>query len=436
MNVREAVYRSLIRIEKEKKYSSLELDSVISDMDLQGNDKAFFTTLLYGVIERKITLDYIISVYSNRPLNRLDLATVVILRLGLYQLFFLDRVPISAAVNESVKLAARYSSRSKAFINSILRKAALEKEIPLPDKERDFLFYLSVKYSLPSSICSIWQHDYSEFGEDFLSFVNSSPFITLRVNTLKCTMEDVCKKFSNVSQKCSLAPSGVKLTSRVPISELELENGKYFVQDEASQMAVEVLGAEKGETVIDVCACPGGKSFGAAIDMENCGRVYSLDIHKSKLSLISSGAKRLGIDIIIPREHDSSSAICELLGSADRVICDVPCSGLGVIAKKSDLRYKDLDDLASLSELQYKILCSSAGYLKEGGVLVYSTCTLHKAENEDIVNKFLSEHSGFSLAPFIVGKISCQGMLTLFPHIHSTDGFFIAKIVKQQIKAP
>ncbi len=431
MNVREAVYRSLIRIEKEKKYSSLELDSVISDMDLQGNDKAFFTALLYGVIERKITLDYIISVYSNRPLNRLDLATVVILRLGLYQLFFLDRVPISAAVNESVKLAARYSSRSKAFINSILRKAALEKEIPLPDKERDFLFYLSVKYSLPSSICSIWQHDYSEFGEDFLSFVNSSPFITLRVNTLKCTMEDVCKKFSNVSQKCSLAPSGVKLTSRVPISELELENGKYFVQDEASQMAVEVLGAEKGETVIDVCACPGGKSFGAAIDMENCGRVYSLDIHKSKLSLISSGAKRLGIDIIIPREHDSSSAICELLGSADRVICDVPCSGLGVIAKKSDLRYKDLDDLASLSELQYKILCSSAGYLKEGGVLVYSTCTLHKAENEDIVNKFLSEHSGFSLAPFIVGKISCQGMLTLFPHIHSTDGFFIAKIVKQ-----
>lgn len=431
MNVREAVYRSLIRIEKEKKYSSLELDSVISDMDLQGNDKAFFTALLYGVIERKITLDYIISVYSNRPLNRLDLATVVILRLGLYQLFFLDRVPISAAVNESVKLAARYSSRSKAFINSILRKAALEKEIPLPDKERDFLFYLSVKYSLPSSICSIWQHDYSEFGEDFLSFVNSSPFITLRVNTLKCTMEDVCEKFSNVSQKCSLAPSGVKLTSRVPISELELVKGDYFVQDEASQTAVEVLGAEKGETVIDVCACPGGKSFGAAIDMENCGRVYSLDIHKSKLSLISSGAKRLGIDIIIPREHDSSSAICELLGSADRVICDVPCSGLGVIAKKSDLRYKDLDDLASLSELQYKILCSSAGYLKEGGVLVYSTCTLHKAENEDIVNKFLSEHSGFSLAPFIVGKISCQGMLTLFPHIHSTDGFFIAKIVKQ-----
>lgn len=431
MNVREAVYRSLIRIEKEKKYSSLELDSVISDMDLQGNDKAFFTALLYGVIERKITLDYIISVYSNRPLNRLDLATVVILRLGLYQLFFLDRVPISAAVNESVKLAARYSSRSKGFINSILRKASLEKEIPLPDKERDFLFYLSVKYSLPSSICSIWQHDYSEFGEDFLSFVNSSPFITLRVNTLKCTMEDVCEKLSNVSQKCSLAPNGVKLTSRVPISELELENGKYFVQDEASQTAVEVLGAEKGETVIDVCACPGGKSFGAAIDMENCGRVYSLDIHKSKLSLISSGAKRLGIDIIIPREHDSSSAICELLGSADRVICDVPCSGLGVIAKKSDLRYKDLDDLASLSELQYKILCSSAGYLKEGGVLVYSTCTLHKAENEDIVNKFLSEHSGFSLAPFIVGKISCQGMLTLFPHIHSTDGFFIAKIVKQ-----
>lgn len=431
MNVREAVYRSLIRIEKEKKYSSLELDSVISDMDLQGNDKAFFTTLLYGVIERKITLDYIISVYSNRPLNRLDLATVVILRLGLYQLFFLDRVPISAAVNESVKLAARYSSRSKGFINSILRKASLEKEIPLPDKERDFLFYLSVKYSLPSSICSIWQHDYSEFGEDFLSFVNSSPFITLRVNTLKCTMEDVCEKFSNVSQKCSLAPSGVKLTSRVPISELELVKGDYFVQDEASQTAVEVLGAEKGETVIDVCACPGGKSFGAAIDMENCGRVYSLDIHKSKLSLISSGAKRLGIDIIIPREHDSSSAICELLGSADRVICDVPCSGLGVIAKKSDLRYKDLDDLASLSELQYKILCSSAGYLKEGGVLVYSTCTLHKAENEDIVNKFLSEHSGFSLAPFIVGKISCQGMLTLFPHIHSTDGFFIAKIVKQ-----
>lgn len=430
MNVRELVFRSLERMEKEKKYSSLELDSVIEKADLHNEDKSFFTNILYGVTERRITLDYIISLYSSKPIGRLDLSTLIILRMGVYQLLFLDRVPKSAAVNESVKLALRYSSRSVSFVNAILRKASLLSEIPLPDKNSSPLLYLSVKYSLPRQICELWQKDYSEYGEELFSFVNGAPYITLRVNTLKSSTEAVCKKHPDLFQKCENAPYGLRLTSRVPISELELEKGEYFVQDEASQIAAEALKALPGETIVDVCACPGGKSFGAAMYMENRGQIYAFDIHKSKLPLIAQGAERLGIGIIKAYEHDSQNAADNLIGMADRVICDVPCSGLGVLSKKSDLRYKDLSDLSSLCELQYKILCQSARYLKPGGILVYSTCTLNKAENEDIVNRFLSCNPDFSLAPFSAGKIISNGMLTLFPHIHNTDGFFIAKTVK------
>lgn len=433
MNVRESVYRSLIRIEKEKRYSSLELDSVISETALQSDDKAFFTALFYGVIERKITLDYIISLYSSKAVSRLDLSTLVILRIGLYQLFFLDRVPSSAAVNESVKLAARYSSRSKGFINALLRRASLESEIPLPDKEADHIKYLSVKYSIPRELCELWQRDYPIYGEELYEFANSSPFITLRVNTIKGSPEKVCEKLPVKAEKCSFAPYGVRLTSHIPVSELSFEDGLYYVQDEASQIAVHALGAKKGETVVDVCACPGGKTFGAAMYMENIGKIYSFDVHKSKLSLVSEGARRLGIDIIDIAEHDSTLPLPELFGKADRLICDVPCSGLGVIAKKSDLRYKELDDIKELPELQYKILCSSVACLKDGGTVVYSTCTLRKAENEDVVNRFLYEHPDFSLVPFDAGELHSDGMLTLFPHIHGTDGFFIAKMIKKDI---
>ena len=430
MNVREIAYRSLIRIEKDKRYSSLEIESCISSSDLQGEDKAFYTRLVYGVLERRITLDYVISSYSSKGISRLDLSTLVLLRLGAYQILFLDKVPASAAVNECVKLASRYSSRSKGFINAILRKISLLNGIPLPDKESDLCRYYSVKYSLPEEICRIWMKDYPEHGERIFELVNSTPFITLRLNDLKVNANTDAVPGGISYERCQNAPHGLRLKEHVSIDKLDFESGLYYVQDEASQIAVEALDAREGHTLIDVCSCPGGKSFGCAINMNNKGRIYSFDIHQSKLSLIESGAKRLGIGIISTFSHDSTLAKNELLEQADRVICDVPCSGLGVVAKKSDLRYKDLSTLNELCEIQYKILKESSRYLKCGGYMIYSTCTLRKAENEDTVNRFLKENPDFSLVPFKVGQIESDGMLTLIPYIHGTDGFFVAKLTK------
>ena len=432
MNAREAAYKSLLRIEKDKKYAALELDSVISSGKLDEADRSLYTSVLYGVTEKKITLDYIISLFSAKPLSRLDDSTLILLRMGCYQICFLDRIPDSAAVNETVKLSARYSARSKGFINAILRKIAAQKNaIVYPSKEDDHLKYLSVKYSLPEWICKLFCDDYPEEGEKLFEFVNSDPCITLRVNTLKTSVNDLIEK-TEFAEKCKYSPFGVRLKNHMSISKLPLNEGLCFVQDEASQIECTVLDPKEGDTLIDVCACPGGKSFSAAIEMKNNGKIYSFDLHESKLSLITKEAEKLGISIISAERHDSAAAVGELIGKADKVICDVPCSGLGVLHKKSDLRHKDEDSLNDLPELQYKILCESAKYLKSGGTLVYSTCTILKRENEEVVNRFLADNDGYSLSPFSIGDTVYPGMVTMLPHVFGTDGFFIAKITVNQ----
>ena len=230
-------------------------------------------------------------------------------------------------------------------------------------------------------------------------------------------------------ERCRFASNAV--TTDRPISSIKaLTTGEAFVQDEASQIQTVALDAKKGMTVIDVCACPGGKSFGAAVSMDNEGFVYSFDIHSSKLSLIDSTAKKLGISIIESSEHDSTVTKERLIGKADRVICDGPCSGLGVLSKKADLRHRDENLNVDLPDLQYRILSASSKYLKDGGILIYSTCTLRKAENEDVVTKFIQNNPDFVLEDFVITDylVSQNGMLTLFPNVHETDGFFIAKI--------
>jgi 16S rRNA (cytosine967-C5)-methyltransferase len=210
------------------------------------------------------------------------------------------------------------------------------------------------------------------------------------------------------------------------------DNGLFFVQDEASQICVEALDAREGDTLLDICACPGSKSFGSAIKMNNKGRILSFDLHENKLSLIRSGALRLGIDIIETRAADGRIEIPELIGCADRVLCDVPCSGFGVISKKPELRYKDPKESERLPEIQRAILNNACKYVKRGGVLVYSTCTLLPEENELAIKDFLSHHPEFELVPFIVGKIEAtDGYITLYPHIHKTDGFFISKLIRK-----
>ncbi|MBE6718306.1 MAG: 16S rRNA (cytosine(967)-C(5))-methyltransferase RsmB [Ruminococcaceae bacterium] len=440
MTVRDIAFLSLLKCEKNHSYPNIEIDSMIEKYNLSSNDRAFYTVLVYGTIEKKITLDYIISQFSSRDIGKIDTEVLIILRMGVYQIMYMGGVPDHAACNESVLLCTKNNKKSASgFVNALLRELLRKKDsIIFPDKKQKPVEYLSVTYSYPEWLCQMWKDDYGfERCEAVLSSLNNTPDMTLRVNTEKTTVENVLQILSEKeikAEKGLYAKNAVRLLQSYPVSQLEiLKNGEVFVQDEASQLCAEVLGAKNGQTVIDTCSCPGGKSFSIALNMQNQGRVYSFDLHANKLSLVEKGAKRLGINIIQTKEHDGSKYLEELKGCADRVLVDAPCSGLGVIAKKPDLRYKEKSAIERLPEIQYRILNSSSEYVKTGGVLVYSTCTLNIRENENIVQKFFEEHTDFEPFDFDLGnKVKSQnGMITLYPDVYKTDGFFISRFVKK-----
>ena len=435
MNARKAAVSTLLKTAQSRGYSNIELDAAIKKFGLEGVERAFFTALFYGVIERKITLDYIISKLSSRKVCDIDIKVLTIIETGIYQLRYMDKVPESAAVNESVKLCDEFYApkNSGAFTNAVLREYIRQKDaIPFPDAKRDWLNYLSVTYSVPVWLAKKWSEEYGADCEKLLDALSHTPRMTLRANTLKTTTDELVQKLAETgikSARTKFAPCGVRLLSAVPTEELEKFSDLFFVQDEASQIAVAALGAKPGDTVIDCCSAPGSKSFGAAMDMENSGSVLAFDLHKSKIGLIEKGAARLGISII-SADVQNGTEVRRNMPAADKIICDVPCSGLGVIAKKPDIRYKSPEEFEKLPELSAKILDTASTYLKSGGDILFSTCTLSKEENERTVEKFLASHSDFSLSPFEAGGIRSNGMTTLLPHVHRTDGFFIAKLHK------
>ncbi len=433
MNVRELALAVLDRTMRDKSYSNIAVDTVIGRENLTGKDRSLFCVLVYGVIEKKITLDFLIDSLSTLPPNAIELSTRNLLRMGLYQLRFLDRIPDHAALNETVALAPR---RSRGFVNAILRSYTRQKDsLILPKKEDGFIRYLSISYSYPEAFCEKLTRQYGEEkAEEILAAFDNVPALTVRANNLKTSRDDLLATLLEKGLDASPtknSPNGIRIEG-ASLSEIGLDKGLCFVQDEASQIASLVLGAKKGDTVYDICACPGSKSFGAALDMENEGSITSFDIHENKLSLVRKSAERLGITILRTEARDGRDFNERLFESADRVICDVPCSGFGVVAKKPEIRYKDLTLGETLPNIQYDILSNACRYLKRGGTLVYSTCTIFAEENEDNVNRFLAEHSDFSLTPFEIGSICARdGMLTLLPCDHGTDGFFIAKLRKE-----
>ena len=415
---RSLAFDSLIALERDGRYSNLEVDSRLKKSGLSDADRGLYTRLVYGVTERRITLDYIISQFSDTPLDLLDADVKTALRLGVYQLRFMDRIPEHAAVGETVGLVRRSGT---GYVNAALRSyIRAGKPLPLPDEHEDYIRYSSVKYSVPEPLAEHFDRSYGRDGLDgLLEAMSREPKVGLRVNTLKISLDKALDKLGGV--KSELA-DGIILTDGLDEqAKAGISDGLWFVQDEASRAATVLLGAKPGETVVDTCACPGGKSFSAAIDMENRGRVFSYDLHRNKLSLIEKGADRLGLTIIETGERDAREPRGELIGKADRVLCDAPCSGLGVIAKKPDIRYKNLDDIRRLPEIQYGILCGAAEYVRSGGVLVYSTCTLNPDENENVVIRFAAEHADFEI----------QSMKTFFPHKDGCDGFFAAKMVRK-----
>lgn len=409
---RSLAMESLIALERDGRYSNLEVNAALSADTLEGADRGLYTRLVYGVTERRLTLDYIIDQYSNIPADRLDPDVLCALRLGLYQLLMTDRIPDHAAVSETAGLVAK---RSVGYVNAVLRTfLRAEKRYKLPDKNADFTEYLSIAYSVPRELCELLQRSVGDEIEPMLAAMNDEPPVSLRVNRLKISVEEAISKTGGTLS--ALSPDIVKIPTLDDTAKAGINDGLWFVQDEASRYASAAVGARPGETVIDVCACPGGKSFSMAVDMENKGVLYSFDLHKNKLSLIESGAKKLGISIIKTECRDARHPNEALIKKADRVLCDAPCSGLGVLAKKPDIRYRDTAGIENLPNVQYPILCGASEYVRPGGVLVYSTCTLIKEENEKIVERFLSEHSEFSL----------REMKTFLPHIDFCDGFFCA----------
>lgn len=401
-------------------YASLALDTVIKRNPFSPPDRALLSTLVYGVLERKLTLDHAIDRLSKN--KKIEPAVREILRLGLYQLAYLERIPDHAAVSETVELAP---ARAKGFVNAILREFLRRgKEISLPDQTREPIAYLSVRYSVCQPLVKAFVADYGiERAERILAAFEEHPGLDLRVNTLKISTDDYQKLLAEHSiDSRRLACDGLSLAGSLPVSSIPgFDEGFSFVQDEASQLAVLALGARPGETILDACACPGSKAFGLAIDQKNTGRLVACDLHESKLSLVRVGAERLGISILTVEQKDAREERPEWLGFFDRVLCDVPCSGFGVLAKKPELRYKNPDDCSELPKIQGDILRRSAEFLKVGGSLLYSTCTLLTRENSDVVKAFLAEHKTFSLVE----------EKTLFPDTDHTDGFYFALLKKE-----
>lgn len=422
---REAAFASLNKM-KYGRYSNLEVNATLGHTRLGEEDRRLYTALVYGVTERLITLDYIISKYSNIPVANLDGETLCALRLGIYQLCYMDRVPDHAAVSESVSLAGR---RSGGFVNGVLRTFIRnDKKIPQPNF-KTFAENASVIYSLPQPLCAMFEDWYgAAAAEKIFAAFEKREKICVHVNTLRLEAKKAAEMLGGrVSDICG---DTVVCTGFAGIAD-GIERGDWFVQDEASALCAAALGAAPGDTVADCCAAPGGKSFAAAMAMENKGTVYALDIHKNKLSLIEKGAKKLGIDIICARECDARRPDKSLVGKCRKVLCDAPCSGLGIIGKKPDIRYKSPDDFSRLPEIQYEVLCGASEYTAPGGTLVYSTCTLNPAENGEVCKRFLETHKDFSLQNFTVGGREYGAMTTLLPHIDGTDGFFICRMVRK-----
>ena len=430
-NARQTAFDILSKIQKDSSYSNLTIDSFLASVCLDEVDSAFVSALVYGVLESSFTLDYQLAANLKQPLKKLKPQVLTVLRLGAYQLLFMDKVPESAAVNESVKLIkANCCSFASSLVNAVLRNVA-KKGLCLPD-ESDKTFYYSVRYSFPQELVKFWIKSYGEENTvGIMESCSGRPPLIVRANTLKVTADELASTIKNegIESKSSVVTDSLELGKCGSVERLKsFADGLFHVQDAASQFCIAALDPQPGETILDLCAAPGGKSFTVAERMNNTGKIVACDIHNHRLDLIKSGAARLGITNIECIVNDAA-VYNENLPMADRVLCDVPCSGLGIVRRKPEIRCKPLDTLKELPPVQGKILDTASRYVKKGGTLVYSTCALNPKENENVCKSFLESHPDFKSK---LPSFACEGMfirdgfITLMPHINGTDGFFIA----------
>lgn len=436
MSARSAAYRLIERVEGSA-YSNIALDSQFKNSSLSERDKAFAARLFYGVCERRLTLRHIISAYISKPIDSLDKQVRIVLEMGAYQLIYMDNVPDSAAVNESVALIKELKKASASgLVNAVLRRIIRE-EKKIPPVKGDKYKKLSVEYSCPPELIKRICEGYGEDNARSLLEASLLPSVTtLRVNTVKTNSSALLKSLK--ARGINAEPSPFDENALCCDNLRDVENdpdfaaGNYHVQDISSQMCCKAVAPRPGETVIDLCAAPGGKTFTMAQMMEDKGRIFACELHEKRTGLIRNGAERLGLSCITAVTNDARVHNTEL-PTADRVLCDVPCSGYGVIRGKPEIRYKPLSEADRLPEIQLDILRAASEYVKEGGVLVYSTCTVNIEENERVIERFLSENKDLcgeefpeDMGEFFRGKF----MTAIFSKEFGGDGFFICRMRK------
>ena len=438
-NARRVSADILYNVYKNGAYLNEELKSVRKIEELSQNDMRFVTELTMGVIKNKLRIDYIISKNINIKLKKVSLYILAIMECAVYQILYMDKVPHSAAVNEGVKLTkTRKLNKSTAFVNAVLRN--ILKNINAIEYPKDKTEYLSVYYSFPLWLVQKWEKD---FGinrlEAIIKSLSEKADLYFRVNTLKTDAKSLALSLKNSG--CEVSEHNNKDFPSVDYMLLcnsvndiqslkEFNEGLFYVQDFAASLTVEVLDVKPGMTVADMCAAPGGKTTHIAEKMNNNGKIYAFDMFEHKINKINENAKRLGIDIIKASVADSSVNIPDLNGICDRVLVDAPCSGLGIIRRKPDIKYaRSIDDLEQLSKISYSILDNAKNYLKKGGIMVFSTCTIEMCENDGVVNEFLKNNKKFKKQIINCNKQN-DGSITLYPDLDMCDGFYICKLIK------
>lgn len=439
MNAREIAYKVLLDVEKNKNYSNMAINKHFKDVKLSNKDRGLATEIIYGVIENKYYIDYMIDKLSKVKTNKMEIYVKTLLRMGIYQIMFLNSISDYAAVNETVNLAKKKNSKVSGFINGILRNVIRQKETIGEIKVKDDIDYLAIKYSYDKWMIRNWMiHFGREFTEELLEANSQRPSIYLRTNTLKITRDELIEKLEKQNikaSKVSVVDEAIKVENLKDIENNTLyKEGLFTVQDISSMLVGKVMNPKEKSLVLDVCSAPGGKTTHIGTLLNNTGQVVSRDIYDHKLKLIKASCKRLGLTNVDVEEYNGLSLDKESIGKFDYVLADVPCSGLGIIRRKPEIKYKEKEEFRSLPPIQKKILENASKYVKKGGTLIYSTCTIQDSENIDIINEFLQKNKNFELVPINEVKVDLdnqeKGYMKIYPNVHEMDGFFISKLIR------
>ncbi len=430
-NSRKIAYDIIYDVKYKKAYSNISINKAFNSSDIDNREKGFVTELVYGTLSRLIYLDSQVEQFLDMRASKLSKQAKIVLEMGFYQLEFMDSVSDFASVDESVKLIKKTDKRSTSLVNAVMRKRAKEGKLNYNGKDLDKTQSLSVEFSISEYIVRRFLKIYKEeFTRELLSSMLEKPSLFIRLNKLKSTEEELLEnlELQNIYSKkndiidVAYEINGMKNIGLNPL----FKKGAFVIQDLSSMIAVKTLNPMPGDNVLDICSAPGGKSFYMADLMNNKGNIDSMDISEHKIQMLKKRADELGINIIKTKIMDATIFNKNMVNTYDKILVDAPCSGFGIIRRKPEIRHKSYDDVKELPMIQYKILSNASKYLKDKGSLLYSTCTLEKKENIELVEKFLQENTDFYLE---------EEPRELYPHIDNTDGFFIAKLKKDMNKS-